>query len=197
MQIISEEDLEKIEQIKGKVMGLGSRGDREFILGKKGKEGLKIAEEEMAKLGYPQKYEDIEKYQWYPAKRDTLFLVLSQKIFGFSDAEMQEWGRWAAKTSFFNRLMLRFFISPERTAKESGRFWKKYYTSGELVSEEFNKKERYLILTLKDFKVPPAHSFYLEGFFYQIASYVLPKQNLKVEAKEDEKADVYHFRISW
>ena len=84
----------------------------------------------------------------------------------------------------------------KRLAKEIGNYWRKYYTKGLLEIEQLNEKERYLVVVLKDFEIIPPHVFLLKGYFYQIASYLLPQKNLKVETIEKDKKMV-KFKISW
>ncbi len=198
MNLISPEELKTIKEIKGEVFGAGLKDARQFVLEKEGREGLKKVEEEMEKLGYPLKYEEIERYKWYPCSLDILFYVLCQKVFGWDDKILQEWGRQNVKTYFLTQLMMKYFVSLEVLAKNTGRYWRKFYTTGEVTIKEINKKERYLIGVLKDFKTLPAFLHYLEGYFYQILSFILPKEKLKVEwvGGEIEKGE-YLFKATW
>jgi len=82
---MSQDNLEKIKKMEGEIIGSSLKTDREFIIEKQGMEGLIKVETEMKKLGYPLKYEDIDKYKWYPAQQDFLSLLLAQKIFNWDD----------------------------------------------------------------------------------------------------------------
>jgi hypothetical protein len=71
--MISKEELEKINQIQGEVIGLSIVEDLDFVLKKEGKEGLKKLEEELRNLGYSFICKEIKKYQRYPISLNMLF----------------------------------------------------------------------------------------------------------------------------
>ena len=195
MSIISEEDLGKIKKIKGEVIGSALKCDEEFIIEKKGREGIKKVEEEMEKLGYPLTYEEIDKYKWYPIQQSIFPRLLAQKIFNWDDETIREWGRWAAKTNFIVKLLSRL-ISKQMIVKQAHKLWRKYYTVGELDCK-IDFKKRIGIATLKNFILYPVHRHYLEGHFYQIMSFILPSQNLKVEGSKSEEPNVHQFKVTW
>lgn len=199
MAIISKEEFEKIEQIKGEILGVALKGKLHFVLEKKGKKGLKKVEKELEKLGYPLKFKDLKSFQWYPEKLDYLLIVTIKNIFNFDDEIIHEMGRFNAKVSLVAKIMMRYFVSVERVAQEVGNYWARYRTVGKLETEEVNEKERYLILVLKDFTGHPVYCRYLKGYFWQIASYVVPKE--KLEVKEIECVfkgnKVHKFKFSW
>jgi hypothetical protein len=148
----------------------------------------------MVDLGYSLKYEEIEKYQWYPVQMDALFLILSKEIFNWGEKEMWEWGRWAAKTHFLTKMMIKYFVSKELLAKNANKSWRKYYTRGELI---FTFKEKEGKVELKDFVIHPDHLSYLTGYLYQIASLVMPPENLKLEPIKTSDLDHHFFQLSW
>lgn len=195
MSIISEEDLEKAKKMEGEIIGSSLKTDREFIIEKKGREGLRKVEKEMEKLGYTLKYEEIDKYKWYPVQQDFLSLLLAQKIFDWSDEVMREWGRWGAKTNFIIKLMARL-ISKETIARFASNSWRKYYTRG-TMEYKIDDKKRIGIAIIKDFTIYPVHIHYLEGYFYQIMSLVELSPNLKVREVESKDSNVHRFEVTW
>lgn len=195
MLIISQEELDKIKKMEGEIIGSSLKADREFIIEKQGMEGLIKVEIEMKKLGYPLKYEDIDKYKWYPVQQDFLSLLLAQKIFDWSDETIQEWGRWGAKTNFIIKLMARL-VSKETIAKLASKYWRKYYTKGEMkLKLEYEKRTGTIVI--KDFAIYDVHARYLEGYFYQIMCLMVSSQNLKVEKCEYRGSDIHQFKITW
>jgi hypothetical protein len=68
-----------------------------------------------------------------------------------------------------------------------------------LEGEKFQEKEHYLELVLRDFSGHPSFCRVLEGYFWQIISYVLPKENLKVEEIECpfSGGKAHRFKVSW
>jgi hypothetical protein len=194
MPLLTNEDLKIINKMKGQIIGSSLKADRKFILEKLGEESLRKVEKEMVDLGYSLKYEEIEKYQWYPVQMDALFLILSKEIFNWGEKEMWEWGRWAAKTHFLTKMMIKYFVSKELLAKNANKSWRKYYTRGELI---FTFKEKEGKVELKDFVIHPDHLSYLTGYLYQIASLVMPPENLKLEPIKTSDLDHHFFQLSW
>lgn len=196
---VSQEELKQLAGVRGRVIGLSLKNDFDFILAEKGEEGLRKVEREMARLGYPLKYRGLEDFQWYDEKMN-LILHVSQKVFDWDDEMMREMGRWTAKISFITRVMMRYFVSLERVIRELGKYWGRYHTTGRLVPEEMDEKRRHLTLVLKDFSPGyPAPCRYLEGYFYQIASYLVPQE--KLEVRETGCAfrggKEHRFRVTW
>jgi len=199
MEKITEKDLEKLKIVKGQVRGIALKDDFEFIRKKRGEEGVQIIEQEMERLGYPLKYKEIKSFKWYPEKMNLLLFV-AQKIFEWDNETMREMGRFGAKVSIMSRIMMRYFISIQGLIKVATDYWGRYHSTGNLVPIEVNKKQRYGILEIRNFTACyPSHCRYLEGYFWQIVSYVLPKQNLKVEeiACEFKGDKVHRFKITW
>lgn len=195
MLTISEDNLERIKKMKGEIIGSSLKTDREFIIEKQGIKGLRKVEAEMEKLNYPLKYGDIDKYKWYPVQHDFLSLLLAQQIFKWDDETMREWGRWGAKTNFIIKLMARL-VSKETISKLSSKYWRKYYTKGEMEFKlEYKKKTG--VATIKDFTIYDVHARYLEGYFYQIMCLIVPSQNLKVEKSEYKGSNIHQFKINW
>jgi len=195
MSIILQEDLEKAKTIEGEIIGSSLKTDRAFIIEKQGMEGLKKVEAEMEKLGYPLKYEEIDKYKWYPVQQDFLSLLLTQKIFNWDNKTIQEWGRWGAKTNFVIKLMARL-VSKETISKLASKYWKKYYTKGE-IEFELNNKKKIGIVTIKDFAIYDVHARFLEGYFHQIMCLMVPSQKLRVEKSKYIGSDIHQFKVSW
>ena len=57
---LNKETASKLMAMKGEVRGIALKSHQEFIMNEKGEAGLKALEDEMASLGYPIKYKDIE-----------------------------------------------------------------------------------------------------------------------------------------
>jgi hypothetical protein len=195
MPLISKQFLEEIKKMEGEIIGSSLKTDRDFIIEKEGVKGLKKLETEMGKLGYPLKQAEIDKYKWYPVQQDFLSLLLTQKIFNWSDETIREWGRWGAKTNFIIKLMARL-VSKETISKLASKYWRKYYTRGE-IEYKLDYKKRIGIVTIRDFIIYPVHLHFLEGYFYQIMSLIVPSENLKVEGRETKEFNVHQFKITW
>ncbi|OGZ17617.1 MAG: hypothetical protein A2Z78_00485 [Candidatus Nealsonbacteria bacterium RBG_13_36_15] len=199
MVLISKTEIEEIIKNKGEVIGASFKEDLEFILEKEGKEGLKKLEEEMKKLGYPIDFKKIKSFQWYPLSLNMLYLVVAKDVFDWPDDLFRENGRFSARISLIARIMMKYIISLERCFNEAGNFWQKYYTVGRLTTENFDKKNRTAFLVLKDFTGHPVFCHVLEGYFWQVISYVVPKEKLKVKEIECifKEGKTHKFQVTW
>jgi hypothetical protein len=200
MALLSKEEIEEIEKIEGKIIGNASKNKFNFVLEKVGKEGIRKIEEEMRKIGHPIKYEEMKNFNWYPAKEDLYLTVIIKRLFNFSDDEIREMGRFNARISLIAKTMMRYFISIEKVAKEVGNYWRKYRTIGKLEAEKIDIENKEIVLVLKDFTGHPIFCRFLEGYFWQISSYVISeKENLKVEEIECvfKGGKVHRFKITW
>ncbi len=203
-EIISKEELGKIEKIEGEVRGAILKADVKFILQNKGKEGLEKVEREMEKIGYPFRYREVKALEFYPVKLRVLSLLAIKKVLGFSDKQVKEIGRQVPQDSFILRLSLGFLglaREPEKLYKNATVLWKRFLTIGEFVAVEFQEKagRGKVIDRLMDFNTHPILCIYLEGIlerFHEIARRV-KKVNVK-ETKCIFKGDEYHeFLVEW
>ena len=71
-ETITKEIAQKLMETKGETRGMSIKGDLEYVLYKKGKEGLKKIEDEMARLGYPIKYKKMKSMKFYPIGLEAL-----------------------------------------------------------------------------------------------------------------------------
>lgn len=195
-KIISSQELNELLQTKGETRGLGFKTEAQFVSAKEGGEDKKKLEETMAKLGFP--YKEIKNMDFYPIGWLGVALVVMHKLFGFGEKEFQEMGKFEAKSSLVIRLFMKYFVSLERVKKEAGRMWREYYTVGKLEVTELNKKERYILVRIENFKLHPFLCEVLKGYLMSIVKMIV---NLDTTCKEEKcvfKGDDYHqFRVSW
>ncbi len=197
-EIISKQELEELKKIEGEVRGAALKDDARFILKEKGGEGLKKLEEAMAKFGFPIKYKKLKEMGFYPLKVDVLSVLLIKRLFGFSDKEIQEMGKFEAQSSFVLRLFLKYFASVETIAKKGPGIWKKYYNRGNLKIAELNKEKRYLVLTIEDFDLPSFYYQPLMGYFAGVLQMIVKKPVVCRERKcTDSKIICREFLLEW
>jgi len=87
-------------------------------------------------------------------------------------------------------------VNKETISKLASKYWRKYYTKGEMEFK-LDHKKRIGLVTIKDFTIYDVHAHYLEGYFYQIMCLMVPSQNLKVEKCEYRGSDIHQFKITW
>lgn len=195
---ITQKELEEIKGIKGEVRGIGLKDIMKFILKEEGEEGLKRMEELISNIGYPLKYEEIKAMDFYPLVLVAVFFLAIEKLFDYSDEKLQEVGRFASKSFSILRLFIRYLVSIDTVVKETQTMWGKYFTVGELKVKEHNEKQRYIIVTLKNFRSYPPHCQYLKGYFSNIVEMVVKEPVTCEEQKCVYRGDEYHeFLLKW
>jgi hypothetical protein len=199
----SKTDLKKIakelSKVKGNVRGEGILTDIEYLRYKKGDEGVQILEEKLKELGYPIKFKDVRPMKWYPVGLDALKILTMKEIFNWSDKEIFEMANFAAKVSLLIKIMVKYFLSAEKSFKQSPKYWRQNYDFGELEAYKFNKKEKYMIFRIRGFKIHSILCIVCAGYFLKVAQFVL-KSNV-VTVKETKcafkNADFHEFVINW
>ena len=196
---MTKEEVDEIMKIPGNVRGEAILTDFKYVRYRKGGQGLKMLEEKLKELGWPIKLEDIRSMEWYPESLGILIILASKDLFNWTDKDILEIGHFAAKTSFFLRIMMRYFLSVSMTFRESPRYWKKNYDFGELEASEFNEKEKYVVLQVKNFKFHPVMCIFFAGYFLQTAKFVIKSEKITIEeTKCMFKGDPYHeYIIRW
>lgn len=199
MEKITKEDIQKLLKVPGEVKGQVFVTDFEYVKEKKGKEGIKILKEKIKEWGELIDYEGININQWYPMGLRVISLLAIKEAFGFGEKEIKDLGESAPKFSFLVKVLLKYFVSTERSFKESPNYWSKHYSVGKLEPVEFNESEKYAVLRLRDFKIHPILCNYLLGYFLTIAKYTIRSEKIEIEEKKCMfKGDPYHeFFFKW
>ncbi len=197
-QIISKEELEELMSIKGEIRGAPLQAYGDYLLREEGEEGLKKLEEAMAVLGYPVKYREIKRMDFYPLGLQALTLEIISKLFNYDDKKFQEIGRFVSKISIILRLFSRYFFSGERVVKEIPNMWRKNYTVGNLKVLEYNEEKRHLMLRLENFHIHPLHSQVLIGYFSTVGKMLGGSEIAIEEIKSPFRGDEYYeFLVRW
>jgi len=199
MEEITEEEIKKLMEIPGKVRGQVFITDLGYIKEKKGEKKIKLLKEKIKEWDVPIDYDKARPMEWYPVGFRAISLLAIKEIFGWGDKEIFDLGNNAPKYSFIVRMLMKYFLSAERSFKESPKYWVKHYSVGKLEAHEFNDKGKYLILRLKDFKIHPILCTLYLGYYLRIAQYVIKSKKITIEeTKCIFKGDPYHeFVIRW
>lgn len=191
---MNKEEIQKIIKTPGKVRGAVFQTDAAYVLNKRGREGLLKVQKELEKIGCPIDYENIKTMDWYPLGLRAISLLTIKKTFNWQDSEIEEMGNAAPKYSLIVKLLLRYFLTFEKTYKESPKYWEKHYTVGELGTPDYSLKKKYSVIQIKNFKIHPILCVYLKGYFMRICQLMLKEgKNFKVEeTKCMFRNDPYH-----
>lgn len=196
---MEQEKIKQILALEGKVRGDVLITDLQYIVRISGEEAGNKIKEELREINSEIDFDKITNTGWFPIGWKVLILLLTRESLGWSDQDIISMGKLASKESFILKTLLRYFISLDRTFKESVRFWAKYWDAGELVPYEINEKEKYLIIKLKNFQIHPDLCLYFTGHFESIANLILKSEKISVEEKKCSfHGDEYHeFEIRW
>jgi len=196
---MEQEQLKRLKGLSGKVRGVAFATDAKYVVKKIGESGLQKLIEKTKELGWEIDYQDIRVMDWYPIGQRALSLIAVQEAFNFGSKEIKEMGNIAPKHSLIAGVMMKYFISLAKIAKEAPKYWQQHYTVGVLESYKLDEKNRKMILRLKDFKIHPVMCPYVEGYFLMIAQFVVKSEKINVEETKCElKGDPYHeFTVTW
>ena len=183
-------------EMPGKARGESFRGMIDYIREKRGEEDLKRLEGELNDLGYPLDFNNIEKLDWYPIGLGGICLTILRRMFNWKDEDFIDMGDSIPKISFITKISMEYLSSPRLVFKMAQKYWRKYFTVGEIESVEWNEKERYSILRLRNFKVQSDHCLFLVGLLRQMGKLSGLKEGTVQETKCPFRGDSYHEFIS-
>lgn len=197
---LTREIAQKLMAIEGEVRGVALKTDAEYVLREKGETGLKAAEAELAAVGYPIKYKEIQTMDFYPVGWRALSLLAIKKALGFDNEKIKEMGLFATKVSLIIKLFVKYFFSTQRVFfKEAPGIWHKHWTVGELEPVELDEQKKYAILRVKGFNLHPIYCYYLRGYFSGIFQMIIKTSQITAEEKKCTLAgDEYHeYLFKW
>ncbi len=198
--MLTKQEIDEILKIKGKVRGVVFRTDGRYVLETKGEKGMKMLEAAIKETGQPIKYgKEFRATGWYPLSWRTLSLLVIQQTFNWGEKEISAMGQAAPKYSFIVKMLLPYFVSLEKTFKESSKYWQEHYSVGKLEAPVVDIEGKRLVIHLKDFKIHPVFCMYFKGYFKAIARLVVRTEKMTIkEIKCMFKGDDYHeFVIEW
>ena len=197
--MLTEEKVNQLKEIKGKVRGAVFQTDASYIQSHFGAGGLELLAARLRELSCPIEYENIKAMEWLPLWQRAVSMLLIKELFQLSDEDIKEMGIAAPRTSFIVKLLVKFFISLESALGRSPDYWVKHYNVGELEVVKIDEEERRIIVRLKDFRVDPVYCRYLEGYFQSLIQLQIPKSRVVMEeVKCIFRGDPYHeFRARW
>ena len=196
---MTKEEIQKLVEIPGKVRGQALITDIEYISGRFGQEGSDSLKNKIKEWGGLFDYEKVKIMGWYPVGFRVLSLLAAKDAFLWSDREIFEMGNNAPKYSFIVKLLMKYFLTPLKTFKESSKYWEKHYSVGDLGYIDFDKKKKQGAIYLKNFKIHPVLCAFYRGYFSRIAQYVLKSDRINIEEiKCAFSGDAHHeFLVKW
>jgi len=197
-QIISKEEFNELMSIEGETKGMAFKADFEYVISKKGDEGLKKLEDTLEKLGYPLKYKELKVTKFYPSGLEPLLMVVCQRLFGYTDEDFWQLGVLSATMPWVVRIFIKYFGSLEMIVRGASAMWRKYYTKGKLKVVRVDKKKKFIILRIENFSLHPFYCKGMEGYFATIVRMVVTGNPSCQELKCVHRGDEYHeFLVKW
>ncbi len=186
-------------KIPGQARGQVFFTDFQYVKQMKGENAARALKEKVKKLGVPLDYENIETTKWYPLGLRVVSLLAVKEIFGWEDKDIEEIGKTAPKLSFIVKILMKTFISIEKSFRETSNYWQKHYSVGELMPFKIDIARKHTFLRLKNFKIHPILCFYFTGYFYTIAKFILKSEKITIEeTKCPFRGDSFHeFLVRW
>lgn len=175
------EAADKLMKIRGNVRGEAIRVDFLYILAKKGKQGLAAVEEKIAELGYPLKLKEIRRMDWYPEAQSVLVTLTAKEVFNWTEADIFKMGNSTPKFSFIMKMLMKYMISPKKIFETTPVFWEEHFDFGKLECVEFNDKEKYSILRLREYKMHSIMCQYLAGYFLRVAQLCIKSGKISIK----------------
>jgi hypothetical protein len=193
-----QEEIKKLVKIPGKVRGQVFLTDIQYVREKKGEEGISLLKEKIKEWGKLFDYDKVKTTDWYPIGLRVISLLAIKETFNWGDDKITDMGNSAPKYSFIVRMLMKYFLSPEKTFGESPKYWEKHYSIGRMEPYKYDPVENMYILRLHDFKVHPIMCFYFKGYFTMIGQFV---QKWKITTRQTRcvfKGDPYcEYSLKW
>jgi len=193
------EILKKVRQTGGNVKGACTRAIFEYLRMAAEEKKIKEIKEKLKFYGYSLDPEKISPVRMYPLDFELAILFVLQEVLGWQEKEIKELGRNVPKLSFIVKFFIRYLVNLELGYKSSPVYWRSHFDIGQTETPEFNLKDKYLVLILKNFDLHPIYCVFLTGYFETMAKFILNRE--KVECFEEEctfKGFPYHkFIIKW
>ena len=199
--MLKKEELNKIiKETKGKIRSVVFQTDAQYVLSRKGKEGLAKLQKRAKELGLPIDYKNAKAMEWQPLGLRIVSLLLIKDTFNWTDEDIKEMGKAAPKTSFIVKLFFRLFLSPKKLAKEVPRYWRKHYTEGNLKVIKLDEDKKKIIVHLENYLLPLILRKHLEGYFE--TTMALTRKSRKATALEREcphkdNIPCYEYFVTW
>lgn len=184
---------DEVVKVKGNVKGEVFHTHERYIRYRKGEEGIRAVEQKLEELGYPLKFKEIKPLKWYRDAYSILVIITAYKIFNWTESDIFDMGQSAPAYSLIVKLLTKYFISPRIGYEAAPKYWKKHFDFGKMETPEFNDKEKYCVVRLKEYKFHPIICVFLSGYFVTFGRMVLQGKNVTIEEpKCMHRGDSYH-----
>jgi hypothetical protein len=196
---VTKELANKLQKVPGNVRGAVILENIGFLKRRGGQEMVQKIKEKFEEFDLTLSFKDIKPMQFYPEYYSVLIILLTAEFLDFQEQDIFEMGQESLQHSFFMKLFMNYFVSMERTFKESPKYWRKHFDFGEIEPVEFSGAKKYAIFRVKGYKFHPIMCIYHKGYFLKTAQIALGKKSISIEeTKCMFRGDAYHeFKLQW
>lgn len=198
--MITKEEIQRIKNIQGSARGQTIKNALQSIVIMEGEGGLQKLREKMQELGlWTEEFEKVKIFDWYPLWQDVLLIVVATDFFGWTEGDLKKFGNYNQRVSFFEKTLLRYFLSLETVFNVAPERWKRHYNVGELEPTDFNEEGKFSVIRLRDFSPHSCFCPLLAGYFESATNFVVRSKGVEaIEKKCTFKGDPYHeYLITW
>jgi len=198
-KLLTKKLVKELRALPGEARGMNLKNDADFILGKKGEQGLRQMEAEMKKVDYPLDYSQIKAYEFYPIGMRAASLLAARQVFDWNNEDIKEMCGFATYITLIGRIGLKFFHSIDDIALHASQLWKEYFSQGELSIPDYDLEKKYAVIRVKGFDGHPIFCPCMAGYFEKLGKITTKTKKVKVkETKCQYKGDdCDEFLIKW
>jgi predicted hydrocarbon binding protein len=190
----------RLNALPGQERGIDYNNMYRVIKAIKGEEGIQEIRKALKEISFEipddKKYND---YTYIPEGLSWILYIAAVKVFNWSENDIKELGGKLVLSSPMLRILIKYFLSMEKTIRRAVTTWKKKSTTSTVKLVEFDKKKRKMTLKLTNYNRHSTVCYLLMNSFAKIVE--LASGSKKVEAKETKcafRGDSYHeFQITW
>ncbi len=197
---LTKKEADRIIEIKGNTIGAILKTDYQFILNKKGQEGVRKVEARLKELGCPIKLKETSTFKWYPESQGCLTMLVILEVFNWDESKVFDLAYSAPFNSQVTKFIINKLLNIEKIFQNVSTYWRKFADFGKLSSPEYNMEKKYGILRLENFKkYHPTVEEYIRVFLIRLFEIVTQSKNVRVEqTKSLYNNDPYdEFKITW
>jgi len=197
---LTKKEADRIMKVKGNTVGAVLKTDYQFILSKKGEEGVRKVEARLKELNCPVKFKEISTFKLYPESQGCLTMLVMLEVFGWDESKVFDLAYHAPFNSQVTKFIVGNLLSVEKAFQNASTYWRKFADFGDLSSPEYNIEKKYGVLRLENFKkYHPTAEEYMRVFLIRLFEIITQSKNVKVVlTKSLFKGDTYdEFKITW
>ncbi len=196
---LTKELADKLMSLEGEARGMHLYSDIQYVINRKGKEGVEKVETVLRDIGYPIDYSAVKKLGFYPMGTRPLSLIASQEAFGWGDEDVRGLCKYASSVSLIVKLYMKYFYSLDKVVEKAPEIFREYFSIGDLSIPDYSTEERYAVVQIKNLDLHSSFCRCMEGYLEGFIKMVVRAADIRcVERKcVFNGDDVHEFYLTW